>query len=300
MNLKALRNRADRRWSVAIRLLYRYPGIGYLLLLSPIAAYLAVMFAFPLLRVFWISFFNPRFTLEHFLHFFSAPVYVHVLWTTFGVAAQVTVCALVLGYPPAYLLNQAPPTVRRVLLILVLFPFWTSLLVRNYAWLVLLQRAGLINSLLVSLGVIHAPVSLVHNRLGVLVGMINVLLPFMILPLLSVMRGVSPDLLRAAHSLGARPMQAFLRVFLPLSLPGVVAGCLLVFMTALGFFITPELLGAPQDTMISQLIAIQIDQVVNWGFGGAIAIVLLTFTVILFLLCSRFLGFDRLFGGTSR
>src|SRR5262245_23439299 len=111
--------------------------------------------------------------------------------------------------------------------------------------------------------------------------MTNVLLPFMILPFLSVMRGVSPDLLKAAHSLGARPMQAFLRVFLPLSLPGVAAGCLLVFMTALGFFITPELLGAPQDTMISQLIAIQIDQVVNWGFGGAIAFVLLIFTAIL-------------------
>jgi len=182
-------------------------------------------------------------------------------------------------------------------MILVLIPFWTSILVRTYAWMVLLQRQGVFNRWLLELGLIDEPLRMMYNRIGVLVGMTHVLLPFMVLPTYAVMRGIDRNLLRAAANLGASPLQSFLRVFLPLSLPGVAAGSLLVFILALGFFITPALMGGRTDMMIAQLIETQIRTQLNFAFAAALATVLLVVTLIIFAIYNRLLGLDKMFGG---
>jgi ABC-type spermidine/putrescine transport system permease subunit I len=177
----------------------------------------------------------------------------------------------------------------------VLVPFWTSILVRTYAWMVLLGRQGIINELLQSLGIIDQPLRLLNTRFAVYVSMVHILLPFMILPLYSVMRGIDRSVLRAAEGLGARPSAVFRQVMLPLSLPGVAAGCLLVFILSLGFYITPALVGGPKDLMISVLIAQQVD-LFNWAFASALAAVLLVGALLIFVIFNRILGVEKIFG----
>lgn len=182
-------------------------------------------------------------------------------------------------------------------MIFVMLPFWTSILVRSYAWMVLLQREGIINSVLLKLGLIDAPIKMMFNSIGVTVGMVHVLLPFMILPLLAVMKGVDRNLLKAAENLGASPFVAWWKVFFPLSLPGVGAGSLLVFMMAIGFFITPSLLGGRTDVMISMAIEAQVNDMVNWGLASSMAVVLLGVTTAIFFVYDRILGLDKMWGG---
>jgi ABC-type spermidine/putrescine transport system permease subunit I len=182
-------------------------------------------------------------------------------------------------------------------MIFVLVPFWTSILVRSYAWMVLLGREGSINRLLINLGIRDEPVQLLNTRLAVYVGMVHILLPFMILPLYSVMRGIDRNYLRAAENLGGRPWQVFRHVFFPLTLPGMAAGCLVVFILSLGFYITPALIGGPRDVMISMLIAQQVNTL-NWGFASALALVLLVIAMVIYLIFDRMLGVQRLYGGT--
>ena len=170
----------------------------------------------------------------------------------------------------------------------VLLPFWSSLLVRTYAWTVLLQTTGVINSFLRGIGLIDEPIQLMRNTLGVQIGMSYILLPFMVLPIYAVMRRIDPDLTPAAAGLGAGPITAFRRVFLPLSLPGVFAGVLLVFVLALGFYITPALLGSPSNTMLSELIVLQIQRELKFGVGAALGMVLLALTLVLLAVASRF------------
>ena len=167
-------------------------------------------------------------------------------------------------------------------MIIVLVPFWTSLLVRTSSWIVLLQREGVVNDLLVSLGIFTQPVQLIYNRTGVYIAMIQVLLPFMILPIYNTMIRISPIYMRAALSLGAHPLTAFRKVYFPLTMPGVSAGCLLVFFLSLGYYITPALVGGPADQMIAYFIAFYINQTINWGLASALAAVLLLLTVIIF------------------
>lgn len=213
---------------------------------------------------------------------------------TFWMAAIVTLAALVLAYPLAYLLARLPARISNLLMILVLLPFWTSLLVRTAAWIVLLQNGGLINRLLLQIGLIDAPVQLVFNRLGVYIAMVHIMLPFMILPLYSVMKGISPTYMRAAVSLGCHPLRSFWAVYFPQTLPGIGAGCLLVFITAIGYYITPALLGGPKDQMISYFIAFYTNGTINWGLAGALAAMLLTATLILYAVYSRLSGSTRL------
>jgi len=175
----------------------------------------------------------------------------------------------------------------------VLIPFWTSLLVRTYAWMVILGRRGIVNETLMALGLREVPLDLLFNRFSVTIGMVHILLPFMVLCLYAAMRGIDRGLLLAAENLGARPIQAFVRIFVPLSLPGVVSGSLIVFITALGFYITPALLGGARNTMIAQLIAGQITEQLNFGFGSALAIVLLILTALAFGLFGLFLKAGR-------
>ena len=176
----------------------------------------------------------------------------------------------------------------------MLLPFWTSLLVRTVAWVVLLQREGILNSLFLSLGVVTEPVRMIFNRFAVYVAMVHVLLPFMVLPLYAVMKGISPSYLRAASSLGATPLTGFRRVYVPQTLPGVGAGCLMVFIQALGYYITPALVGGADDQMISYFIAFYASKTVNWGMAAALSIILLAATLALYAVYDRMVGLDRM------
>ena len=220
-------------------------------------------------------------------------VYRTILWRTLQIGLVVTIACLVLAYPLAYKLASLREGTANLLMILVLLPFWTSLLVRSAAWIVLLQREGPINGLLQRLGLIEAPLTLVFNRAGVLIAMTHVLLPFMVLPLYAVMRGIPKSHVRAALSLGAPPFTAFRRVFLPQTVPGIGAGALLVFILALGYYITPALVGGANDQMIAYFIAFFTLQTVNWGMAAALASVLLLAVTALYLVYARLVGVDK-------
>jgi putative spermidine/putrescine transport system permease protein len=228
----------------------------------------------------------------------SAPpeqrVFRDVLWRTLWISAMVTLICFVLGYPVAYVIAAQPPGRAAVLLFLVLLPFWTSLLVRTVAWVVLLQKEGVLNSLFLSLGIVNEPLKMIFNRFAVYVAMVHVLLPFMVLPLYSVMRSIPPSYARAASSLGARPFTAFRRVYLPQTLPGIAAGCLMVFIQALGYYITPALVGGADDQMISYFIAFYASRTVNWGMAAALSIMLLAATVALYAVYNRLVGVERM------
>ena len=221
-------------------------------------------------------------------------VFRALLGRTLLISAVVTVTCLVLGYPVAYVIAAQPPGRAAVLLFLVLLPFWTSLLVRTVAWVVLLQKEGVLNSLFLSLGIVHEPLKMIFNRFAVYVAMVHVLLPFMVLPLYSVMRSIPPSYVRAAASLGARPFTAFRRVYVPQTLPGIGAGCLMVFIQALGYYITPALVGGADDQMISYFIAFYASKTVNWGMAAALSIMLLTTTLALYAVYNRMIGVERM------
>jgi putative spermidine/putrescine transport system permease protein len=221
-------------------------------------------------------------------------VFRNVLGRTLWISGVVTLVCLLLGYPVAYFIARQPPGRAALLLFLVLLPFWTSLLVRTVAWVVLLQREGILNNLMLSLGLVAEPVRMIFNRFAVYVAMVHVLLPFMVLPLYAVMKGISPSYLRAASSLGATPMTAFRRVYVPQTLPGVGAGCLMVFIQALGYYITPALVGGADDQMISYFIAFYASKTVNWGMAAALSIMLLAATLALYAVYDRMVGIDKM------
>ena len=278
----SLRGLAGNRWS---------------LLVLPAVVFLAVFFLAPLVTMSLRSLTDPQDAgLSNYARFFGDEAYLRVLINTFWIALVSTVTCLVVGYPFAYLMTVVSGRVAGLLLIAVLLPFWSSLLVRTFAWQVILRDTGVINRFLLDLGLISSPLTLIRTTLGVILGMSHILLPFMVLPLYAVMRRIDPEYGRAAANLGAPPMSAFLRVFVPLSLPGVVAGCLLVFVLALGFYITPALLGGLHDQMISQLIVQQIQQRLDWGFGTAMSVVLMVITLVILFIASRLVRLRDVFG----
>jgi putative spermidine/putrescine transport system permease protein len=221
-------------------------------------------------------------------------IYLNLLGRTFWISIMVTLICLALGYPLAYRLATLPPKQSNLLMILVLLPFWTSLLVRTAAWVVLLQKEGVVNGLLRYLGLVSEPLPLIYNRFGVYVAMVHVLLPFMVLPLYSVMRGIPPVYVRAATSLGATPAAAFRQVYVPQTLPGIGAGSLLVFILAIGYYITPALVGGAADQMLSYFVAFFTIQTVNWGMAAALGSVLVVTTLILYAVYARLVGIDRM------
>jgi len=227
-------------------------------------------------------------------------VYVDVLLRTFWMSLVVTACCLLLGFPVAYLMANLPAKHSNALMIFVLLPFWTSVLVRVAAWIVLLQNEGLINRLLIATGLIDSPLQLLFNRVGVYVAMVHILLPFMVLPLFSVMKGISPVYMRAAISLGCPPFKSFRQVYFPQTLPGIGAGTLLVFIMCMGYYITPALLGSPQEQMVSYFIAFYTNQTINWGMAAALSAVLLAATLALYLVYARYLGPTRTQAGKAR
>ena len=219
--------------------------------------------------------------------------------TTFEITLWITIGCLVIGYPVAYFLANVSTRWRAILIPLVVIPLWTSLLVRTFAWKVILGVNGPVNDIVQGIGLSEEPLGLAFNesRLGVYIGTIHVMLPFFILPLFAVMRGIPQHLPRVAESMGATPIRSFLRVYLPLSLPGVAAGCLLVFILSIGFFITPALLGGAGDRMIGNMIELQINELLNWEFGAALSFLLLAMTLVVFLVWSRLTAFEQLHGG---
>lgn len=251
----------------------------------PALALLLVVMVWPLVQLLYRSIMTPAFSLEKYQQLFTDGVSVTILTRTVVMSAVVTVVTLLLAYPYAYAMTKVSARTRAVLMALVLLPFWTSLMARTFAWLVLLQDTGVVNSMLSAVGV--GPLSLIRNATGVTIGMTQVLLPFMVLPLYSTMSKIDRRLMTAAVSLGAPSHVAFRRVWLPLSMPGVVAGTTLVFIMSLGFYITPQILGSPQQAMISQLIATKIDRLLDFGSAGALSAVLIVITLVLLALMSR-------------
>jgi putative spermidine/putrescine transport system permease protein len=244
----------------------------------------------------WQSIYHDGFTLENYRRIVSEDIYWRSFALTFEISLLVTVLALLLGYPIAYAASAAPKGLSIVILALVVLPFWTSVLVRAYAWLALLQRTGVINHLLQGLGIIDEPLALVHNTFGTVVATLHILLPFMVLPLYATMQKIPRDLLQAGASLGGSPSHTFWRIFLPLSLPGVLAGSTLVFVLSLGFYITPELLGGGRTVMVSMLVSRNVELYNQWGAASAVGVVLLVGVAVIFLVVSRFIPLDRVLG----
>ncbi|MFP6741390.1 MAG: ABC transporter permease subunit, partial [Alphaproteobacteria bacterium] len=269
--------------------------------LFPLLIYLGFLFVYPVGQLLWLSIVDNSggLSIEHYSKLFARTTYVKVLGITFRIAAWTTLFSLLLGYPVAYLLATISARKRNTLIIWVLLPFWTSFLVRTFAWIVLLGRHGTINTLLMDLGITDTPAKLMYNFAGVMIGMAHALMPLAVLTMLAVMRTIDSNLPKAAATLGARGGQAFWRIYFPLSLPGLAAGGLLVFITALGFFITPALLGGGREIMVAQVIIEQIEELLNWGFAGAVAVLLLTTAVVVFYVYDRLLGMSTLAGGSA-
>ena len=223
--------------------------------------------------------------------------YARVFKTTFNVSILTTLLCILIGYPLAYFLSQIPRRYVGFFMLTVLLPFWTSLLVRTYAWLVMLQRNGLINNFAIDLGLWDTPLKLAHNLNGTLIGMVHIMLPFLILPLYAAMRRIDPHALQAAANLGATPVQAFWQIFVPLSLPGVVAGSLIVFVLCLGFYVTPAVLGGGKVILVSMQITAILEDQFNWGAASALGVVLLVLTFAALFLASRFLKLDEVMFG---
>lgn len=256
------------------------------------------MLVVPIAWLFGLSFQTDAgaFTLDHYARLIEQPSYARTFRLTFEIAALTTAICLALGYPLAYLLSQLSRRAAAICMIAVLLPFWTPVLVRTYAWLVLLQRRGLVNNWGMELGLWDAPLVLVHNLNGTLIGMVHIMLPFLILPVYGSMRAIDRDYLKAAANLGAGPVRAFWLVFFPLSLPGVVAGALIVFVLCLGFYITPAILGGGRVTMVANRIATDIELFFNWGAASALGAVLLFATLALLYVASRLVRLDRFLG----
>lgn len=266
--------------------------------LYPAALFLGIFFVFPIGTLLHLSFFDERgvASLINYERLITDDVYFKVLLITLKTAGWTTVLALVGAYPVAYLLATVKGATRNSLVVWVLMPLWTSFLVRAFAWMVLLGRHGAINDLLMALGLVDMPLRMIYNFTGVMVGMVHCMLPLCVMTMLPTMENIDANLAKAASTLGARRGETFWRIYFPLSMPGVAASGLLVFITSLGFFITPTLLGGAGDTMIVQLIIFQINQMLNWGFAGSIAVLFLVTTLIIFFVYDQLVGLSTLSG----
>jgi len=275
----------------------RWRGARWLLLIAPAAIFLLVFYLVPLVNIAARSVNDPPGAgMANYVRFFESQTFLRVLGTTVQTAAIVTIVTVIIGYPYAYLVHVAPRRISAILLFAVLLPFWSSLLVRTYAWTVLLRNTGILNSVLRDLGVISEPLEIIRTPLAVQIGLSHVLLPFLVLPLYAVMIRIDADYVLAARSLGANGFTSFYRVFLPMSLPGVLAGALLVFVLALGYFITPSLLGGPRDQMLGEMIVNQVSRQLDWGMGSVMAVLLTALTLVILGAAARFVRLPDMFG----
>ena len=269
------------------------------LLVAPLVVWMITFYALPVVAMLLRSVAEPNWTLANVRLLFTDGVALQVFLITFRTAVIVTVATALIGYPVAFALAQIRRVWANALLLLVLLPFWTSVLVRTYAWMVLLGRNGVANQLLLWVGAIAQPMRVLNTSLAVYVAMTHILLPYMILPTYSVLLEIDRALPRAAAGLGATPFGVLRQVWLPLSMPGAAAGAMLVFVLSLGFFITPALVGGPRDMMVAMLIQQQVD-LVNWPFASALAAALLLVTLLVLAAGHRVLGLDRILRGGRR
>ena len=274
---------------VALRADERRERLALFGLCTPSLLIVGLFLFIPIGWLFWLSLLGAdgSVSVDNYRRLWESDAYLKVIRTTFEVGAVVTAVCLLLGYPLAYLLSELPRRLAALLMIAIILPYWTSVLVRTYAWLVLLQRRGVLNTALIATGLIDEPLRLVHNFTGTVIGMVHIMLPFMVLPLYAAMRAIDRDCLRAAASLGASPTVAFWRVFFPMSAPGTLAGAFLVFVLCLGFYVTPAILGGGRVIMIAQHIQNTLELYANWGAASALGVVLLALTLAILYLASR-------------
>ena len=262
--------------------------------LAPALVLILLFFVVPVLSLLARSVLEPEPGLQNYAELLGTSTYLRIFLNTFLVSGVVTALSVVIGYPVAWALAVLPERWSRIVFAIIILSMWTNLLARTYAWMVLLQRTGVINKVLMGIGLTHQPLALVNNLVGVTIGMTYIMLPFIILPLVGVLRSIDPQVLRAAALCGANRLQCFTRVLLPLSLPGIAVGALMVFVMALGYYVTPALLGGTANMMLAEMVAQFVQSLVNWGMGGAAAFVLLVVTLFLYGIQLRFFGAGRM------
>lgn len=256
---------------------------GSILLSSPGIILLTTFFILPLTYIFYAGIFYPTFNFAHFSRFFELPIYTQVFWSTIGTAVIVASACIIVAYPAAYIIAKQPPSRRRALLFLVVLPMWVSVLIRSFAWMILLGREGVVNEALQALGITSSSVQLLYTSTAVYMAMVQILLPYAILVTCTTMLRMDGNLEKAGRIMGASPSKVFWKIYFPLTLEGALGGFLIVFLLSLGFFITPALVGGPTDAMIANLVALEVENV-NWGMASAIAIVLLVATLLMMCL----------------
>jgi ABC-type spermidine/putrescine transport system permease subunit I len=274
--------------------------IRWLYLILPTILFLFIFYFWPVIDIFSRSISDPPgIGLQNYYDFFVNETFIKVFFRTVQTALIVTFFTLLIGYPYAYLITKETSRMSSFLLIAVLLPFWSSLLVRSYAWTVILRDTGVLNTFLINIGVIAEPLEIIRTPIAVQIGLTHVLLPFMVLPLYAVMQKIDVDLDFAARNLGANSFKSFIRVFLPMSLSGILAGSLLVFVLSLGYFITPSLLGGPRDLLLGELIVSQVSQLLDWGMGSTMAVILTLITLIIIGIAAKFVELPDIFGSSS-
>lgn len=269
---------------------------GWLLVL-PLLALISVMFAGPLFNIFWLSFTDPEPGLSNYAAIFERQSLQNLVWTTIRVCLVTTVLSVLLGYSIAYAMANSTTAARQRMLLLILMSFWISVLVRTFSWLMLLSRNGLVNNSLLSMGVIADPLPLTRNELGVLIGMVHYMIPYAVLPILASMQAIDSRVLAASRNLGANPTQTFLRIYLPLTKQGILAGALLVFILSLGFYVTPAILGGGKVLMVAEYISVQVLVTLRWGTAAMLAVLMLIAVLALLYLLSRFMKLTEALGG---
>ena len=262
----------------------------------PYLVMVTALIVIPVGWLFYLSFIGRvgSLSFENYERMMKSKAYIRIFLTTFKISILTTIICAAIGYPLAYFMSQLSRKWANICMIGVLIPFWTSLLVRTYAWLVLLQKKGLLNNMAIEMGLISEPIKIVHNTTGTLIGMVHIMLPFLILPLYANMRAIDKDALKAASSLGATPTRAFWTVFFPLSLPGLLAGLLIVFVLCLGFYVTPAILGGGRVIMAAMKISSNIELYFSWGAASALGVVLLVVTGIILFIASKLVSMDQL------
>ncbi len=271
-------------------------SVGWWLLLLPALLLVVVFYVAPILQVLAISVSEPEPGLGNYERLFTSSAVQRVIVTTLRICLITTAFALLLGYAIAYAITLASPRAKGWWILAVLVPLWISVLVRAFAWVTLLRRQGLVNNTLLDLGVIAEPLPLVWNEFGIIVGMVHYMVPFAVLPMLAAMRDIDPRLLAAARGLGASRGEVFRRVFLPLSMPGVIAAGVLVFIFSLGFYITPAILGGGKTLMVAEWIGLQILDLIRWGLGTMMATMLVIAILLTLVVFSRVVDLRRIFG----
>jgi len=287
---------ADNVNQKELRRLAAREGYTFFGLTLPYLVMVMALIAIPVGWLFYLSFIgrDGTLSLENYERMWKSKAYIKIFITTFKISILTTIICAAIGYPLAYFMSQLSRKWANICMIGVLIPFWTSLLVRTYAWLVLLQKKGLLNNIAIDMGLISEPIKFVHNTTGTLIGMVHIMLPFLILPLYANMRAIDKDCMKAASSLGATPSRAFWTVFLPLSLPGLLAGLLIVFVLCLGFYVTPAILGGGKVIMAAMKISSNIELYFSWGAASALGVVLLVVTGIILFIASKLVSIDQL------